>query len=169
MQRLATRMAALAPGTIGRRARHWPLHCSATASGVDGAIAMGAVFVLAALLGWFGLEYLWGRRNAMPEIPEKNQLRRSIRRSRRCSPKRASHRITFGGQDTEEMHGIGSFLMTSAPLPLGLSIGANAYVAVVKISDSAAVAAALAAALCIVLFGLWYAMPFMRRRAVPGT
>jgi hypothetical protein len=48
----------------------------------------------------------------------------------------AFHRITFGGQNTEEMHRIGSFLVTSAPLPLGLSIGANAYVAAVKITET---------------------------------
>jgi hypothetical protein len=70
--------------------------------------------------------------------------------------------------NTEEMHRIGSFLVTSAPLPLGLSIGANAYVAAVKITQNAAIGAALAGTLCVVLLCLWYAMPFMRRRAVPG-
>jgi hypothetical protein len=53
-------------------------------------------------------------------------------------------------------------------MPLGLSIGANTYVAPVKITESAAVAAALAAALCVVLFGLWLWRPLMLRRALAG-
>jgi Family of unknown function (DUF6328) len=218
MQRLATRMSA------------WALALLAAALGLDlfivvqrpmglmAAIAMGAVFTLAALVGWFGPEYLWRRRNAMPEKPEKHEdtpldqkIEQMLTEARVVLPgvqamlgfdllvtfthafeqlsaaskavhiaalacaaltmilliaPAAFHRITFSGQNTEEMHRIGSFLVTSAPIPLGLSIGANAYVAAVKITDSAAVAAALAAALGIVLFGLWYVRPLMVRRAV---
>jgi Family of unknown function (DUF6328) len=78
----------------------------------------------------------------------------------------AFHRITFGGEDSEEMHRIGSLFVTSAALPLGLSIGANAYVATIKLTASPLSAAALAAALCGLLFCLWYATPLFARRSV---
>jgi uncharacterized protein DUF6328 len=76
----------------------------------------------------------------------------------------AFHRITFGGEDTEAMHRIGSFLVTVAALPLGLSIGANAYVAAVRVTESAAAAATLGLGLSAVLLGLWYLKPFFDRR-----
>ena len=81
----------------------------------------------------------------------------------------AFHRITFGGEDTESMHHIGSFFVTCAALPLGLSIGANAYVAAAKATDHAGVAAAIALGLSAVLLVLWYVKPLLDRRERGAT
>jgi Family of unknown function (DUF6328) len=218
MQRLATRMAALALALLAVALGIDVFIVVQRPMGLTGAIATGAAFMLAAFVGWFGFEYLRRRRKAMPETPEKDEatpldqrIEQMLTEARVVLPgvqamlgfdllvtftrafeqlsgaaKAVSGACLRGADDdpldragglsphylrrpnTEEMHRIGSFLVTSAPLPLGLSIGANAYVAAVKITENAAIGAALAGTLCVVLLCLWYAMPFMRRRAVPG-
>jgi Family of unknown function (DUF6328) len=73
MQRLATRMAALALALLAVALGIDVFIVVQRPMGLTGAIAMGAAFMLAAFVGWFGFEYLRRRRKAMPETPEKDE------------------------------------------------------------------------------------------------
>ena len=71
----------------------------------------------------------------------------------------AYHRIVYAGEDTEDMHRVGSALVTMATIPLALGLAGDIYVVIAKIADSPA-AGWLAAALGLVtLIGLWHAYP----------
>jgi hypothetical protein len=74
----------------------------------------------------------------------------------------AVHRLTFGGEDDERMHDIGSFLVTIALVPLAFGISGDVFVAVFKILGGQAAAIAAAAAIALLL-ALWYALPFAIR------
>ena len=217
MQGLATRMAAgallLFAATLGI-----DLFIVLQRSiGFPAAAIIGLVFALAALGGWFGLEYLWRRRTTMPttrgkdeeDTPLDQKIEQMLTEARVILPgvqallgfdllvtfmrafefltatskavhiaaltcaaltmillmaPAAFHRITFGGENTEDMHRIGSLFVTIAPLPLGLSIAANAYVAAMTITESVPIATGFGMASCVVLFGLWYAKPLADRQ-----
>ena len=70
----------------------------------------------------------------------------------------AYHRIVYGGEDTQDMHRVGSAMMTAATAPLALGLAGDMYVVIGKIIDPAT---GLAAGLfgLIVLIGLWYGYP----------
>ena len=71
----------------------------------------------------------------------------------------AYHRIVYAGEDTEDMHWVGSALVTMATVPLALGLAGDIYVVIAKIAGSPA-AGWLAAALGLVtLIGLWHAYP----------
>ncbi len=71
----------------------------------------------------------------------------------------AYHRIAYAGEDTENMHRVGSALVTMATVPLALGIAGDIYVVTAKIASSPA-AGWLAGALGLVtLIGLWHAYP----------
>lgn len=75
----------------------------------------------------------------------------------------AFHRITFGGQDTEEFHRLGSALLIVSALPLAAGITGDFYVAVAKALDAPPIALALAGLAAATLLGLWYAYPLALR------
>ena len=75
----------------------------------------------------------------------------------------AVHRIAFGGEDSELMHDIGSWLITLALIPLSLGLAGDVYVAVWKvIGTGSARMAALVSISCLLI--LWYAVPFALRK-----
>lgn len=75
----------------------------------------------------------------------------------------AFHRITFGGQDTEEFHRLGSGLIIASALPLAAGIAADLYVAVAKALGSSAIGMALALVAAAILIGLWFVFPLVLR------
>lgn len=75
----------------------------------------------------------------------------------------AFHRITFGGQDTEEFHRLGSTLIILSALPLAAGITGDFYVATAKALGSPPIAMALAVLAAATLLGLWFAYPLALR------
>ena len=75
----------------------------------------------------------------------------------------AFHRLAFHGADSERFFRLGSNLVSVALLPLALGISGDIYVAITRISGSAAVGAASSAAALILFLGLWYAQPLLLR------
>ena len=53
----------------------------------------------------------------------------------------AYHRIVFSGQDTEEVHRFGSWLVTCATAPLALGLSGDIYVVLTEITASAMIGA----------------------------
>jgi len=80
----------------------------------------------------------------------------------------AYHRIVYAGEDTQDMHRVGSALVTAATAPLALGLAGDIYVVIGKIIGPATGLAAAAFGL-LVLVGLWYGYPLavalMRREA----
>ena len=70
----------------------------------------------------------------------------------------AYHRIVFEGEDCEEMHRVGSVLVTAATVPLALGLAGDIFVVMARIGGTGTGLIAAAAAL-ILLIGLWYAYP----------
>jgi hypothetical protein len=83
----------------------------------------------------------------------------------------AYHRIVYSGEDTQDMHRVGSVLVTAATAPLALGLAGDIYVVIGKIIGPATGLAAAAFGL-VVLVGLWYGYPlavaFLRREAPAG-
>jgi len=83
----------------------------------------------------------------------------------------AYHRIVYSGEDTQEMHRVGSAMVTAATAPLALALAGDIYVVIGKIIGPQTGLAAAVFAL-IVLIGLWYAYPaatLMRREEGSGA
>jgi len=80
----------------------------------------------------------------------------------------AFHRITYAGEDTQDMYRIGSALVTIATLPLALGLAGDVYVVIAKITGSPAAGGAASAVSLIVLTGLWHIYPltavYVRKR-----
>lgn len=83
----------------------------------------------------------------------------------------AYHRLVFAGEDREEMHRVGSIMVTLATLPLAIGLAGDLYVIVAKVAASSEAGIAAAGCALVLLFGLWYAYPFaalaMRQRQTP--
>jgi hypothetical protein len=75
----------------------------------------------------------------------------------------AYHRIVFSGQDTEEVHRIGSVFVTGATVPLALGLAGDIYVVFTKITASNVIALLLATAALLLLVGFWHAFPVITR------
>jgi hypothetical protein len=75
----------------------------------------------------------------------------------------AIHRITFGGEDSERFHTIGGRFVVAAAVPLGLGISLEMFVALVRATQSAALAVAGACAIAALFAGLWFVQPLMLR------
>ncbi len=76
----------------------------------------------------------------------------------------AYHRIVFAGEDSEDMHKKGSWMVGWATLPLALGLSCEVYVALAKIADSA-LAGAVWAGLALLAFAtLWYIYPLLARK-----
>ena len=70
----------------------------------------------------------------------------------------AYHRIVYAGEDSDDMHRVGSALVTAATLPLALGLAGDIYVVIGKITGPTIGLAGAAFGL-IVLIGLWYGYP----------
>jgi hypothetical protein len=80
----------------------------------------------------------------------------------------AYHRIVYSGEDSPDMHRVGSVMVTAATAPLALGLAGDIYVVIGKtIGPQTGLAAGVFG--LIVLIGLWYAYPLaavaMRREA----
>jgi hypothetical protein len=76
----------------------------------------------------------------------------------------ALHRISFYGEDTERFLQIGSWFVVASPVPLGIGIAADLYVATSKASDSPFLGRILAVGIFVILAVLWYGLPLYLRR-----
>src|SRR5690242_15477601 len=76
----------------------------------------------------------------------------------------AIHRITFGGEDSERFHAIGGRFIIAAAVPLGLGISLEMSVALVRATQSPALAIAGAGAIAALFAGLWFVQPLILRR-----
>jgi hypothetical protein len=75
------------------------------------------------------------------------------------------YRMVYAGEETEDLHRVGSVLITAATLPLGLA--GDIYVVIAKISGSETVGILSGIMASSLLLGLWYVYPFFvaaRRR-----
>jgi Family of unknown function (DUF6328) len=70
----------------------------------------------------------------------------------------AYHRIVYAGEDSENMHRVGSALVTAATVPLALGMAGDIYVVIGKIIGPMTGLAAAAVGV-VVLTGLWYGYP----------
>jgi hypothetical protein len=75
----------------------------------------------------------------------------------------AVHRIAYEGEDTERFHIVGSRLVVAAAVPLGLSIGADLFVAITKATESAFAGTLGALMVMAVLAALWFVHPLIIR------
>jgi hypothetical protein len=83
----------------------------------------------------------------------------------------AYHRIVYAGEDADDMHRVGSALVTAATVPLALGMAGDIYVVIGKIIGSMTGLAAAALGL-FVLAGLWYGYPLavaLNRRPATQT
>jgi hypothetical protein len=79
------------------------------------------------------------------------------------------HRISFHGQNTEGFHRLGSALILTAAVPLGLGITGDIYVAVTKALEKPAIGIAIALIALLVLVVLWLISPLMLRAKRSGS
>ena len=71
----------------------------------------------------------------------------------------AYHRLVFAGEDREEMHRVGSIMVTLATLPLAIGLAGDLYVIVTKVAASSEVGIAAAGCALVMLFGLLVRLP----------
>ena len=75
----------------------------------------------------------------------------------------AVHRITFGGEDSERFHTIGTRFIVAAAVPLGLGISLELFVALVRVTGSAALGILGACVTAALFAGLWFVQPLLLR------
>jgi len=75
----------------------------------------------------------------------------------------AIHRITFGGENSERFHTIGTRFIIAAAVPLGLGISLELYVALVRVTQSPLFGIAGACATAALFAGLWFVQPLLLR------
>jgi hypothetical protein len=80
----------------------------------------------------------------------------------------AYHRIVFAGEDSPDMHRVGSMLVTAATVPLAAGIAGDVYVVITKIAGGE-IGLASAVLAILLLFGLWYGVPLVARWRGAGT
>jgi len=76
----------------------------------------------------------------------------------------AFHRISYGGEDSEEFHRLGTKFVVAAALPIAAGITLDLHVAVTKAVDSAAIGATIAGLAAAILVALWYVQPLILRK-----
>jgi hypothetical protein len=79
------------------------------------------------------------------------------------------HRISFHGQNTETFLGLGSALILTAAVPLGLGITGDIYVAVTKALEQPAIGIAVALIALVVFVALWLISPLILRSKRSGS
>src|SRR5438874_165041 len=73
----------------------------------------------------------------------------------------AYHRIVYAGEDSQDMHRVGSALVTAATAPLALGLAGDVYVVIAKIAESPAAGLAAGTLALVSLIGLWYVYPLL--------
>jgi uncharacterized protein DUF6328 len=75
----------------------------------------------------------------------------------------AIHRITFGGEDSERFHTIGTRFIVAAAVPLGLGISLELFVALVRVTESPLLGVVGACVTAALFAGLWFVQPLLLR------
>lgn len=75
----------------------------------------------------------------------------------------AIHRMTFGGEDVERLHTIGSTIVTLALIPLVIGLTGDFYIATAMMLKDEAAALWSAGAILLLLISLWYVLPLFLR------
>jgi hypothetical protein len=73
----------------------------------------------------------------------------------------AYHRIVYAGEDSHDMHRVGSKMVTAATLPLALGLVGDVYVVITKILGSPTLGLIAGSLVLVLLIGLWYAYPLV--------
>jgi hypothetical protein len=73
----------------------------------------------------------------------------------------AYHRIVYAGEDSEDMHRVGSVLVTAATVPLALGLAGDVYVVVTKIIGSPTAGLIAGSLALVLLIGLWHVYPLV--------
>jgi hypothetical protein len=73
----------------------------------------------------------------------------------------AYHRIVYAGEDSEDMHRVGSVLVTAATVPLALGLAGDVYVVVTKIMGSPTAGLIAGSLALVLLIGLWHVYPLV--------
>ena len=73
----------------------------------------------------------------------------------------AYHRIVYAGEDSEDMHRVGSVLVTAATVPLALGLAGDVYVVVTRIMGSPTVGLIAGSLALVLLIGLWHVYPLV--------
>lgn len=81
----------------------------------------------------------------------------------------AFHRVTFGGQDSEEFYRLGSRLVVAGAVPLAAGIAADLDVAIQSSLGSQPIAMAVAIVVGLILAGLWFIYPLALRAKLTRT
>ena len=75
----------------------------------------------------------------------------------------ALHRIAFRGEETEDLHRIGSRFVVAATIPLAAGIAADVFVATAVATQSNVTGLVFAGAASLVVLFFWYLQPLMLR------
>lgn len=78
----------------------------------------------------------------------------------------ALHRLAFDGRDDPQMHRLGSLIITGALLPLAAAITCDIAIALFKLYGGVVIPTVGALIAALLLLGLWYCVPLMRRRTL---
>jgi len=73
----------------------------------------------------------------------------------------AYHRIVYAGEDSQDMHRVGSVLVTAATIPLALGLVGDVYVVITKIVGSRTGGLIAGSLALVLLIGLWHAYPLV--------
>jgi hypothetical protein len=73
----------------------------------------------------------------------------------------AYHRIVYAGEDSDDMHRVGSALVTAATVPLALGLAGDVYVVITKIAASPVAGVAAGGLALVFLVGLWHVYPLL--------
>jgi hypothetical protein len=73
----------------------------------------------------------------------------------------AYHRIVYAGEDSQDMHRVGSVLVTAATVPLALGLVGDVYVVITKIVGSPTAGMIAGSLALVLLIGLWHVFPLV--------
>src|SRR5207248_7836014 len=71
----------------------------------------------------------------------------------------AYHRIVYAGEDSQDMHRVGSALVTAATIPFALGLVGDVYVVITKIVGTPTAGLIAGSLALVLLIGLWHAYP----------
>jgi hypothetical protein len=73
----------------------------------------------------------------------------------------AYHRIVYAGEDSQDMHRVGSALVTAATVPLALGLVGDVYVVITKIVGTPTAGLIAGSLALVVLIGFWHVYPLV--------
>ena len=71
------------------------------------------------------------------------------------------HRIVYAGEDSQDMHRVGSALVTAATVPLALGLVGDVYVVITKTVGTPTAGLIAGSLALVLLIGLWHAYPLV--------